>query len=143
MIFSGDNITVKNINLMDLGLQGSALRQKVIADNIANVNTPGFKASDVYFENILSDCINKRGRLEGARTDGRHLKFGGVPSVRDAKPVIKTDASLIYRNDQSSVDIDLEMTKESKNTLYYNGVTTRLTDELRILSYIIQSGGKP
>ena len=143
MIFSGDNITVKNINLMDLGLQGSALRHKVIADNIANVNTPGFKASDVYFENILSGCINKKGGLEGARTDKRHIKFGGAPKVSEAGPVIKTDASLVYRNDKNSVDIDLEMTKESKNTLYYNGVTQRLTDELRILSFVIQSGGKP
>ena len=42
------------VNVLEAGLRGSLLRQKVIANNIANLNTPGYRRQDVRFEETLA-----------------------------------------------------------------------------------------
>lgn len=52
------------INLLEAGMKAEGLRQQVIANNIANLNSPGFRRADIKFEELLQDAIKKQGSLD-------------------------------------------------------------------------------
>ena len=52
---------INMLNLLESGLKAEGLRQKAIANNVANLETPGFRRSDVRFEDILNDALNSGG----------------------------------------------------------------------------------
>lgn len=103
--------------MLEKKLEASALRQKVIANNLANVDTPGFKKSHVEFEDVLRQAQNKD-RLSLHRTDTRHLDTSFI-NIQAIKARVIVDNSTTIRNDGNNVDIDNEMTELAKNGLDY------------------------
>ncbi len=98
-------------------LDAYSMRQKSISDNIANVDTPGYRRSEVGFEEDLKAALNKRG-LFGYRTDPKHLSVG-KPRIDDVKhiPFIPKDESLA--SGKNNVDIDREMSELAKNQIRF------------------------
>jgi len=118
--------------ILEKGLDAASLRQKVLANNIANVDTPGFKRSDVNFEAVFNEALNNELPLK--RTSPKHL-----PGVSTGKgDIIQVDNSTTMRNDNNNVDIDREMTNVAENTLYYNGVARALSSQLEMLRTVIR-----
>lgn len=104
---------------LDTAIQAANLRQGVISNNIANVDTPYFKKSSVSFESMLQAEMNDgMPALQGKRTDVRHFVIG--PANEVPEPVVSTDQSTAMNNNQNNVDIDSEMTKLAENQLRYN-----------------------
>ncbi|WP_019532528.1 flagellar basal body rod protein FlgB [Paenibacillus ginsengihumi] len=103
------------LQLVERSLDAAALRQRVIADNVANVDTPNFKRSEVQFEELLRQEMN--GSLVGYRTDPRHIPIG-EPGL--ALPRVVQDTSTIVNNNLNNVDIDYEMSLMALNQLRYN-----------------------
>jgi len=103
------------ISVLEKGLDASSLRQKVLADNVANVDTPGFKRSDVDFEAILKTAVGE-----------------------DSSAAVVKDESSSMRADGNNVDIDREMANVAENELYYEGVTQALSSQLEILRMVIR-----
>jgi len=56
-------------------LDASMMRSRTIANNIANVNTPGYRRVEVSFEDELRQALDKT-RLKGTRTNGKHFDIG-------------------------------------------------------------------
>lgn len=106
--------------MMENKLEASALRQKVIANNLANVDTPGFKKSYVEFEDVLRQAQNKD-RLSLIRTDTRHIEPSFI-NIQAVKARVVIDNSTSLRNDGNNVDIDQEMTELAKNGLDYQTI---------------------
>ncbi|HEX7057685.1 MAG TPA: flagellar basal body rod protein FlgB [Bacilli bacterium] len=116
-------------NLLERSLNAAALRQKVIANNIANVDTPNFKRSDVVFEDLLQKEIEtSSAHFVGKRTDPRHFEIGGGS---EAMPEIVTDQHSAMNNNLNNVDIDREMALMAENELRYNALIQQLNYELR------------
>jgi len=115
-------------NLLEGGLDGLGLRQKVIADNIANVDTPDFKRSDVNFEKFLQAALDSK------KSSSEKQFTAPMPS---GNFVIK-DESTTFRNDGNNVDIDLEMTRMAENSLHYNSLVTMLNAHLSLLRQVIK-----
>jgi flagellar basal-body rod protein FlgB len=113
-------------NQMERSLNAATMRQQVIADNIANVDTPYFKRSEVRFEELLQNEMNGSS-LESYRTDPRHFYFGR-PS---ALPQISKDNSSAINNNLNNVDIDYEMSLMAKNQLRYNVMVQQLNSEIK------------
>ncbi|MCZ8512377.1 flagellar basal body rod protein FlgB [Paenibacillus filicis] len=116
-----------SFQLMERSLDASTLRQKVIADNIANVDTPYFKRSEVKFEELLQQEMNGK-TLEGYRTDPRHFVIG-----RPAQPgpqIIQDNGSMI-NNNLNNVDIDYEMSLMAKNQLRYNVMVQEINNQIK------------
>jgi flagellar basal-body rod protein FlgB len=91
---------------LEAAMRASAARQQAIAQNIANVNTPGYRRRDVDFGQTLSALMN-----EG---DGKALQqFTPTAAVDNSAPV---------RTDGNSVDIDHESAAESSNGIYYESL---------------------
>jgi flagellar basal-body rod protein FlgB len=133
-----DSVAIKSIELMKRGLDTAGLRHEVISNNIANINTPGFKRSSVLFSDELSKASGKG--LEAKLLHPKHIPFGGKRNETQPKVVIENDT--IYRNDLNNVDLNQEMADLEKNTLYYNAIAGRMGSGFRLLNSVIQGGGK-
>ena len=128
------------IDYLARGMSAASLRQEVISDNIANVNTPNFRKSDVVFEELLAKEIygeEPSGKLEMVRTHDRHLPF---KEFQRAKAQIQRDETSIMRTDKNNVDIDIEMASLAKNQIYYNALATQLRGHLTKMRNVITSG---
>lgn len=123
-------------------LDASALRQKVISNNISNVNTPGFKKSDVTFEEKLNQAMNLDGSKLGlVATNEKHFAFRtGRSSVGSVEPEIVTDGSTSMRQDENNVDIDIEMANLAKNNISYQTMTRLIGTKFGMISSAISEG---
>ncbi|NOV03175.1 flagellar basal body rod protein FlgB [Paenibacillus planticolens] len=126
-------------NLMERSLDASTLRQKVTANNVANVDTPYFKRSDVLFEELLQGEMNSSTpSIEGYRTDPRHFLIGKSTTVPNSE--IKTDESTAINNNMNNVDMDYEMSLMAKNQLKYNTMIQQMNSEFKKMRTVL--GGK-
>jgi flagellar basal-body rod protein FlgB len=119
--------------LIRKGLDASSLRSKVMANNIANINTKGYKKYTVSFEEKLNKSVDE---LNLKTTDSRHIKDGTAKG--DIELVQDTSSSL--REDGNNVDIDNEMANQAANTLMYNALITQVNSRLAMQRYVISEG---
>ena len=105
-----------------------ARRHQVTAGNISNVETPGYRAQRVKFEELLSD---EQMRLRGYRTHAGHLPIG-ARDLDDAREEI-VDSDRSYDNGVNNVDIDQEMTNLATNDLSYRMATRLLSMRYSVL----------
>jgi flagellar basal-body rod protein FlgB len=119
------------IGVMSRALDASSLRQKSISNNIANVDTPNYKATTVSFEEMLRKEVN--GSFVGSRTNDKHVTIGASGQI--PTPVLKQD-SAVLKNNGNGVDLDFEMTELSKNTLWYQSLTYSINEEFNLLKTV-------
>ena len=132
-----------NFNYLPRAMTAANMRQEVIANNIANVNTPNFRKSNLEFEEMLAREIygeESDGRLKLARTHDKHLPY--VQPEFHAEPKIVQDSSTVMRVDDNNVDIDIEMATLAKNQLYYNALVTEFSGHVTRLRNAITSNGQ-
>ena len=110
------------------GLDASALRQRVTADNVANVNTPGFKRSTVSFEENLNRALENKDALDQRA------------SVGEVNARVIRDRRTSMRSDHNNVDMDIEMVTLSANQIKYNSMIQLLSDRYGIMRYVINEG---
>lgn len=125
-----------NVDLLQKGLQASQMRHDVIANNIANVDTPGFKTSHVEFESFMADAL-QGDSFVGRRTDPRHIAIG-TSDASDVQPLVVTDDDSTMRMDQNNVDIDQQMSELAKNQIYYDTLVRQISGELSRLQLAIE-----
>ena len=99
---------------MDAGM----LRNRVIANNIANVTTPEFKRVEVSFEDELKNALS-RTKLKGTRTDSQHMAFGRK-NISDIAPRAYKPVDPTLPSGVNNVDIDTEMANLAENQLQYS-----------------------
>lgn len=118
---------------MEKSLDASALRQRVISNNVANADTPHFKRSDVLFEELLQEKMTgNQPVLEGRRTNSRHLQ---IPSNTNlpGQAIVESDPNSLMNNNLNNVDMDYEMSLMAKNQLKYNTMIQEMNNEFRKL----------
>ncbi len=127
-----------NVNNLSRGLEAAGLRQKVLANNIANVNTPNFKRSEVVFETLLAKELygDDSGRLDMVRTNDKHLPMNSEGGARAA---MVQDNTTTMRTDNNNVDIDVEMANLAKNQIYYNAMAQSIGGYFTKMKNIITS----
>ena len=128
------------MDYMQRGLAAANLRQEVISDNIANVNTPKFKRSDVVFESLLAKELgldDDKKKLKMVRTRDRHLPRAPLDSRAVAR--IQLDDSTTMRVDDNNVDIDAEMASLAKNQIYYNAMAKKIGGYIQSVKTVITS----
>jgi flagellar basal-body rod protein FlgB len=141
MIFGTDNVYGKKMNIVEMGIDASIKRGRVIADNIANADTPFFKRSEVSFEAQMRRALNseKKPKYPAVMTNERHIPFESVIDYRTVKPQISVEYDSIYRNDKNNVDIDKEAVDASKNALHYNALMEIYSRNIRILDIAMRA----
>ncbi len=115
-------------------------RQNVVAGNLANIKTPGYKARRLEFEDDLQRALGLDARGKMARTNDKHLpgkfdsKHFSADFIKDLKPRVVQG--------EDAVDLDKEMTTMAKNTLLYNTLITTLQKNFEGLKTAITEGGR-
>ena len=112
---------------LQAAMSGLAARQRTIANNIANVDTPNFKASEVRFEDALKSAVN-RGQASSAGDQSSLNRSISRSSLLDATST---------RADGNNVDIDREMELLGEANLNYSALTQLMSTRIGILRNVI------
>lgn len=118
------NRSFNRINLINKALDGAWMKNSAIANNIANVNTPGYKRQTVQFEDLLRAELGKSQTTRLTKTNPMHMDPNHTGSPR-----VQTISDTTYRADGSNVDVDVENAEMAKNTIYYNALIDQVNSQ--------------
>jgi flagellar basal-body rod protein FlgB len=122
------------INIMDKAADASWLRENVITNNLANIDTPGYKRQDVDFTSVLekelghSKYVSLDKKVRDLNTD---LSGLDVTSYTDS-------ANYSYRLDGNNVDVDTENVELASEQLRYELITTSIDEEFTRMQAVLK-----
>jgi flagellar basal-body rod protein FlgB len=108
-------------------------RHRILASNIANLNTPGYRTKDIDFQDVLSQVIAAKQEAFGqAATNDIQERLSDINfEVNDINPANADPQA-------NDVDIDKEMVKLSKNTLMYKAYVQVMLMEIKHLNLVVK-----
>ena len=118
-----------SFDILKRGLSYSVYRHDLIADNIANVSTTGYRRKDVEFRGVLEENMNNS--LPAYTTNIKHMPLN--TEALDRPFVVTNPSETDVKSDNNNVDLDKEITNMANNQTYYNALATILTKKLRII----------
>lgn len=130
----------KELNYHHQALSVRVARQELLSSNVANADTPNFKAKDIDFASVLYDklALTPQGNLNNVKlnvTSSMHINSGAPGFFGD---------SLLYRvpiqpsADGNTVDMDMERTRFADNAIKYDASITFLNNEFRNIVSVLQ-----
>ena len=120
------------INVLDKAADASALRNQLLANNIANQDTPDYKRQDVDFESQLQQALkNSKYTSIDAKVSNLHMSR--------LKPKVYTDyENYSYRLDGNNVDPEQEQIMLAANQIKYEGLMDSMTQEFKNLETVMK-----
>ena len=118
-----DSNAFSYINVLDKAADASWIRENAIANNVANVDTPGYKRQDVAFQDILER------ELKSTKYKSLQEAVDNVPLNRLESKIYTDYESFSYRLDGNNVDIDTENVELASEQLRYQALTTAVTQD--------------
>ena len=129
--------TRMGVEKLSLALNTASVRNDVIAENIANADTPGYKAKDLKFYDVMNEALGKGKKLPLARTDEQHL-----PSANRAlnpSEYVYEQNNPSVRNDGNDVNHDYEMSQMAENSIRYQMLAQFTAGKFTKIKEILQS----
>ena len=137
-MFSG--IFGKTVDLLSRGMDVAVLRRNVIANNIANAETPNFKRTVVNFEASLRRALHSE-RVRPPRqfaTDPRHIPFHQPTDYRSVRPRLTLDYLTTAKNNGNNVDIEEEGMLALQNQLLYQTMATAVSGQYGLVNLVLR-----
>jgi len=137
----GDISFGQTVGMLKNAMDGAGTAHSVIANNIANVNTPNFRRSDVSFKEALAATEASDpdpDELAMVTTDERHIPVGGAQAPEPFSVTTTVDTDQQMRIDGSNVDVDQEMAKLSLNSAYAQTMGQLLQNQYSRMRQVIQ-----
>jgi flagellar basal-body rod protein FlgB len=126
------------LRIAQRALDGLSVRRDVIGQNVANVDTPGYRAQQVSFENVLSDATRSNsGTLKMAVTNTAH-KAKSTNSSSDLVKVSPRNGGSV-RADGNNVDIDQELTELTETGIRYETISTSVSNKFSLMKALAES----
>ena len=113
-------------------------RQQIVASNLANIDTPGYKTKDVSFHATIQELLTET--TEPLRTSRAGHVQGWLPGPSQVQPY--EVPGLVSRLDQNNVDLDRELLNLSETSFGYSMMAEILKGKFRTLAISINEGGK-
>lgn len=131
----------KTTNALGASLNFRLQKQNLIGSNIANVETPGYHAKKLDFEESLSRALEMDGANAMAATHEGHQPFtrGNVEKV---KADIYDNPEIPTNNDKNTVDLEKEMADLAENSILYKTATELIRKKLGAMRYAASDGGR-
>ena len=107
------------LGLVEKALNIRAYYHKVLAGNVANVETPHYKEKDINFSDALQSSMNK---------------------VEDIRVTEKTDYDGLNSSDGNTVNMETQVVKLTENSLYYNSLVRVISKKFATMKYVINEG---
>ena len=128
------------MTVLQKSMDALAIQHEVIANNLANIDTPNFKRSEVSFQDKLKNILTKDEPSALWRTNVKHFPIAQKVSLDDFKPTITTITDTIGRNDGNNVDLEMESAKLAENNLLYNSLADVTGRYIANLKHAITEG---
>ena len=129
------------INVLDKALDASWERETLIANNIANINTPGYKRKDLDFGNVLEAELGKS-KYESLDQKIRDINDKEWPHLGHLNPRAYTDyPGFSYRIDKNNVDVDQENMELASEQIRYRMLADATTHEFSSLRSAMKAPG--
>jgi flagellar basal-body rod protein FlgB len=123
--------------ILEKALDAAWMRNEAISNNIANANTPGYKKSDVNFENQLANAAQFQ--IGSAVKSSKFLPIGNDRGSIPA-PQMNQQTHTSVRKDGNNVDIDVEMAELAKNAIKYNALITQISKKFGSIKMVLNEG---
>jgi flagellar basal-body rod protein FlgB len=124
-----------SIKAAKLALDGLSKRQQLISNNIANIDTPGYRAQEVSFESAIQRAIKNNGQVQLAVSKPGHMALSGSHPIYQTKDRPGGTA----RADENNVDIDVELSEMTETGIQYQAVSQEISKKLALLKTIAMS----
>ena len=126
----------KIFNNLENAISITQKRNDVIASNISNIDTSGYRSKDINFKAAMARALETDHELNLARTNPKHidLKMGtqGIEPFEEKSEW----------NGYNWVNIDKEMTKLTENNLMFRATVETLLRKIAIIKEVIKEGGR-
>ncbi len=126
-----------NTAILEKAVEASWLRNEAIANNLANIDTPGYKRRTVEFESFLAEALDQK-KIMGHRTHEKHMPIGKQDlnniSIKQGQDHSENE----MRIDGNNVDIDAETALFLKNNIYYNAVIQQLSGRFSSIKTVLR-----
>ncbi|MBK8317194.1 MAG: flagellar basal body rod protein FlgB [Betaproteobacteria bacterium] len=120
----------QSLSVFSQALNLRTQRHQVLASNIANADTPNYKARDFSFETAMQNAMSGRsdvGRVDMARTSAGHIARSGAGGSADFKYRSETQSAV----DGNTVDMDVERAQITENAMQYQILTQLISNKFQ------------
>ena len=121
---------VSTVDLLATGMKVSQDNHRIIANNIANADTPGYSPVNMDFHATLRDTLAGAGRISLRNTRPKHLQ------ASFSKPIQQQFMST-SKNDRNMVDLEMQIANLSENTGKYSLYSSILTKHFQMVKYML------
>jgi len=128
----------QTIQALSASLKYRQLRQELISSNIANAETPVYKAKKIDFEEALARALDVDNEQNLTTTDSKHFNVGGG-GFKNLQPEIYEESNGIVSQDGNTVDRDQEMADMAENKIMYDASVQLLNKKLALMKYAVGS----
>ena len=131
----------KTTQALGASLNYRLLRHDVTSSNIANAETPGYKAKTVEFEEALARAVVIDGMNALSTSDPEHIAIG-TGSIGKERVSVEDNPEADVNPDKNTVDLDKEMSTLAENSILYKAALTLINKKMAMLKYGISEGGR-
>jgi len=114
-------------------------KQKIIAANIANINTPGYKTKDIKFYDFVKE--KKEKDLPLKITNQKHIPFFIDDNIKSKYEVYEVKG-LQEQNDGNNVNLDREISKMAQNKILFDAISNSIKKDANFFKMIIDASAK-
>lgn len=132
------NVDDKTYRALAASLKFREMRQELHSANVANAQTPGYKALKLDFEDALARATDVDGNLTMATNDDRHFNVGGG-GFANLEPEIMEDPNGVVAENGNTVDTEAEMSRMAENKIMFDTTVQLLNKKLGLMKYAINN----
>lgn len=135
-----ENTWGRSVDILRRTMSVNLLRQDTIANNIANVDTPNFKRSDVNYESALRQALmsEQNQRTRGVYTNEKHIPFERTIDYRTVRPRRVLDFMTTAKNNGNNVDIEVESSNFITAQLAYNLMVNSVSHHFNSVNIVLR-----
>jgi len=136
-----DALFDKTLKVLGAALNYRTLNQNVISSNIANADTPEYKAKRVEFEGALQRAIDldEKRKMNAESPEHFSTGMGGISKI---SPEVYDDPNGEVNEDGNTVNRDEEMSRLTENQIMYDATVNLINKKLAIMKYMLNEGSK-
>lgn len=131
----------KTTDALGASLNMRLLRQDVVSSNIANAETPGYKAKKVDFEEALSRALDHEGLGKMHASSKEHFLMG-QGAISRARADVYDNPDVNVTNDGNTVDMEKELSDLAENSILYKAALQLINKKLGAMRYAASDGGR-
>jgi flagellar basal-body rod protein FlgB len=131
----------KTTQALGASLNYRLLRHNVTSANVANAETPGYKAKVVEFEDALARAVDLDGMNSLTTSSPEHFAMGSS-AIGNERVTVEDNPEADVNPDKNTVDLDKEVTTMAENSVLYKAALALINKKMAMLKYGISEGGK-